>query len=148
MRSADELPCTIERAAIDAPESKELMTELWAEIDQLYGNETPSRVELVHSGWAKAIFVIARQAELAVGCGAVLPRSDGVAEVKRVFVRRGARRSGVARKIMQELERIARAEGFSEIWLETGLRQPGAIRLYESLRYKRFLVSVSTRRTR
>jgi putative acetyltransferase len=38
---------------------------------------------------------------------------------------------------MQELEQLARAAGFNEIWLETGLRQPGALRLYENLGYTR-----------
>jgi len=54
-----------------------------------------------------------------------------------MFVRREARRAGVARAIMHALEKIAREHGFSEIWLETGLRQAGAIRLYESLGYRR-----------
>jgi putative acetyltransferase len=38
---------------------------------------------------------------------------------------------------MCALEEIARGPGFSEIWLETALRQPGAIRWYESLGYTR-----------
>ncbi|HEV8184586.1 MAG TPA: GNAT family N-acetyltransferase, partial [Chthoniobacterales bacterium] len=58
-------------------------------------------------------------------------------EVKRVYVAPHARRTGVARAIMNVLEQLARETGFTGIWLETGLRQPAAIRLYESLGYTR-----------
>jgi GNAT superfamily N-acetyltransferase len=81
--------------------------------------------------------VIARDGHVAVGCGALRRRTASIAEVKRVFVRRDSRGRGIARAIMHELEQLARDAGFSEIWLETGLRQPVATRLYESLGYTR-----------
>ena len=54
-----------------------------------------------------------------------------------MYVRPAARRTGVARAIMEALEQLARKAGFTEVWLETGLGQPAALRLYESLGYKR-----------
>lgn len=125
---------TIERAAATAPESLGLMAEMCAEIDTLYGNREPSEFSRMDS--PGAVFVVAREDGVALGCGAIRPITARTAEVKRIYVRPAARRGGVARKIMAALEEIARAEGFQEAWLETGLRQPAAIRLYEGLGYQ------------
>ena len=127
----------IERADANAPESRQLIAELWVEIDQLYGNEIATAAELPREQTARAIFVIARRGDAAVGCGALRPRTATIAEAKRVYVRPSSRGHGIARAIMHELEQLARDAGFNEIWLETGLRQPAAIRLYESLGYTR-----------
>lgn len=59
----------------------------------------------------------------------------GVAEVKRMFVDPSARGQGVAGQILATLEAIARQAGYRAVQLETGLRQPEAIRLYEKAGY-------------
>ena len=46
-----------------------------------------------------------------------------------------ARRRGVARALLAELEGAARRFGYRELWLETGTEQPEAIALYESAGY-------------
>ncbi|SHM56996.1 GNAT family N-acetyltransferase [Actinacidiphila paucisporea] len=61
---------------------------------------------------------------------------DGDAEVKRMFVVREARGRGLARAILAELEASAAAAGRTRMVLETGLRQPEAISLYESCGYR------------
>ena len=58
-----------------------------------------------------------------------------VAEIKRMYVRAGARRTGVARAVLAHLEATAAEAGVDVLVLETGLRQPEAIRLYESSGY-------------
>ncbi len=131
------LSIEIERVSADSAESRQLMAELSADIDQLFGNEEPGSVDFARLDAPGVIFLIARQGISPIGCGAIRPGNSGVAEVKRVYVREAARRQGVAREIMRALERIARETGFNEIWLETGLRQPAAMRLYESLGYRR-----------
>ena len=113
------------------------MRALWAELDQLYGNDTATAPEFAGMDEAGAAFVIARLDSEALGCAALRPLSPQIAEVKRLYVRPQARRAGVARAIMHELEQLARAAGFNEIWLETGVPQTGALRLYESLGYTR-----------
>ena len=127
----------IERVPFDAEESEQLMAELWEELDKIYGNDKPTTWHL--SGMEKpgAAFVIARQNGSAVGCAALRPRTEDIIEMKRVFVRPSARRAGVARAMANALEQIARDAGFSEMWIETGLPQPSAMRLYESLGYTR-----------
>ena len=127
----------LEQAAVDSAEARRLFDELWAEVDRLYGNEAPSGGELTGMDAAGAAFVIARESGEAVGCGAIRPRANNIAEVKRVYVRASMRGRGVAHQIMEALEQLAAEGGFSEIWLETGVRQPAAIRLYESRGYTR-----------
>jgi GNAT superfamily N-acetyltransferase len=60
---------------------------------------------------------------------------DGDAEIKRMFVVREARGRGLARRLLAELEASAAAAGRTRMVLETGSKQPEAIRLYESSGY-------------
>jgi GNAT superfamily N-acetyltransferase len=52
-----------------------------------------------------------------------------------MYVRAGARRTGVARAVLAHLEATAAEAGADVLVLETGLQQPEAIRLYESSGY-------------
>jgi len=113
------------------------MAELGREVDQIYGNKESSLSALAGMDQPGAAFLLARVDGDAVGCGAIRPLTREIGEVKRMYVRRSARRTGAARAIMDALEQLARKAGFSEVWLETGLGQPAAMRLYESLGYKR-----------
>lgn len=80
--------------------------------------------------------VIAFEDEKAVGCGAFKEYAPEVAEIKRMFVREESRGRGVAGKILAELERWAKELDFSECILETGLKQPEAIGLYQKSGYE------------
>lgn len=63
---------------------------------------------------------------------------DGTtAEIKRMYTAPPARGRGIARAVLAEVERSAREHGRSRIVLETGGRQPEAIRLYETAGYRR-----------
>ncbi len=57
------------------------------------------------------------------------------AEIKRMYVVSHVRRTGLARAMLAHLEATARAAGAEAMVLETGLRQPEAITLYESAGY-------------
>jgi GNAT superfamily N-acetyltransferase len=54
-----------------------------------------------------------------VGTGTVVPRSGGVAEIVRMSVDRRLRRSGVGRRIVEELAATARGWGSRVLVLET-----------------------------
>ena len=62
-------------------------------------------------------------------CGA-FRRFGEAAEIKRMFVRAGFRRHGLARRVLRFLEAEAARRGFSRAILETGNKQPEAIGLY------------------
>ncbi|QJW38642.1 GNAT family N-acetyltransferase [Cellulosimicrobium protaetiae] len=76
----------------------------------------------------------------AVGCASLRRPAPGAPadalEVKKVFVRERARRTGTARRLLDALEDVARERGVASLLLETGIRQPGAIALYRSLGYR------------
>ena len=74
--------------------------------------------------------------EIAVGCGAIKKYDDITVEVKRMFVCLEKRGSGVAQKMLQELEIWAKELGYQECILETGIRQVEAVRFYKKCNYK------------
>lgn len=122
-----------------APESLRLVAELWSELGLLYPEINGSPFQTQDISGDRSAFVVAWQNGRAVGCGAFrpLPDSDdrGVAEIKRMYVAPGARRRGISRAILSTLEELALDCGYSTVRLETGLRQPNALRLYETAGY-------------
>ena len=80
--------------------------------------------------------VVAYVEDVAVGCGAIKKFDDGTIEIKRMYVRTEQRGKGIAGEVLRELELWAVELGFNEAVLETGKKQPEAIRLYEKSGYK------------
>ena len=79
--------------------------------------------------------VVAHYENTAVGCGSIKPFNEDTAEVKRMFVLPNMRGRGIAAEILKELERWAKETGYAHTILETGIRQPEAIRLYQKSNY-------------
>jgi len=75
--------------------------------------------------------------KVAIACGAFKPFDDMSAEVKRMFVLPERRNFGIALQVLREVELWAGENGFVNCILETGKRQPEAIRLYEKAGYVR-----------
>ncbi|MGC2237682.1 MAG: GNAT family N-acetyltransferase [Pyrinomonadaceae bacterium] len=80
--------------------------------------------------------VVAYEDEKAVGCGAFKEYEPNVAEIKRMFVLPESRGRGIAGEILKELETWSKELGFSQCILETGLKQPEAVRLYRKSGYE------------
>jgi GNAT superfamily N-acetyltransferase len=72
-----------------------------------------------------------------VGCGAFKEYWPEAVEIKRMFVRPGHRGQGVAAAVLSGLEKWAAELRYKECVLETGFKQPEAIRLYEKSGYTR-----------
>lgn len=81
--------------------------------------------------------VIFYENEMAIGCGAIKAFEPGVMEVKRMFVLPAYRGKGIAAAILCELESWARELSCTRCVLETGQKQPEAIRLYRKNGYQR-----------
>lgn len=62
---------------------------------------------------------------------------DGAVEIKRMYVVPAARGRALSRQMLAALEGAASELGASRIVLETGMRQPEAMRLYETSGYER-----------
>ena len=87
------------------------------------------------TGGRKDAFWVARSENgRAVGCVALRVLSDGVVEVKHLFVDPSARRLGVATALMGAVEQEAHGRN-SRIVLETGVEQPEALALYRARGY-------------
>lgn len=133
----------------DSPAVQALFAAMMADIDERYAADGPAdgdSPEIVESYMVRAeqltppqgVVLVARLGGEAVGCGAVRPLIRGpadVAEIKRMYTAPAARRHGVSRALLGRLETEAAALGYRRVQLETGLRQPEAIRLYESAGY-------------
>lgn len=81
--------------------------------------------------------LVAYENGVAVGCGAIKEYEPGVMEVKRMYVKPEMRGRGIAGKVLLELEQWARELGYQKCILETGVKQPEAIRLYTKSNYNR-----------
>jgi putative acetyltransferase len=120
------------------PEAAELISALSAELARRYDymEDGSGGFKPEDALGPRGVFVVGRFNGNPVACGAIRPLGKDVAELKRVFVKVDFRRRGYSKDIVNELERQARARGYKVIKLETGVRQPEAISLYESMGYR------------
>lgn len=79
--------------------------------------------------------VVAYEQDNPVGCGAIKEFAQDTMEVKRMYVPLNKRGLGIATIILTELENRAREVNFKKCILETGKKQPAAIRLYQKNDY-------------
>jgi putative acetyltransferase len=121
------------------PEAAELISALSAELARRYDymEDGSGGFRPEDALGPRGAFVIGRIGGRPIACGAIRPLEEDVAELKRVFVKVGFRGRGYSKAIVGELERQARRRGYRIMRLETGVRQPEAIALYESLGYHR-----------
>ncbi|WP_047415471.1 GNAT family N-acetyltransferase [Cellulophaga sp. Hel_I_12] len=72
----------------------------------------------------------------AIGCGAFKNYDLNTAEIKRMYVIPEYQGKGIGSTILNELENCAKLQNFSFCILETGIRQPDAIALYQKNNYQ------------
>jgi GNAT superfamily N-acetyltransferase len=77
-------------------------------------------------------FVVGWDGEEPVACGGVIRYDETTAEIRRMYVAPSARGRGLSRAVLEALENEARQLGYEFVRLETGDRQPEAIKLYAS----------------
>jgi len=80
--------------------------------------------------------VLVYEDEQPVGCGGMKTFEGNAVEIKRMFVLPESRGRGTGSLVLAELEKWARELGYSKCVLETGKRQPEAIRLYRKNGYR------------
>lgn len=79
--------------------------------------------------------VVAYEGEKPVCCGAIKEYDAITMEIKRMYTHPQSRGKGIASMILSELENWATELSYKKVILETGVRQPEAIRLYEKNQY-------------
>jgi putative acetyltransferase len=118
------------------PEAATLISALDGDLRERYPGSPIHGIEPVEFRARGCVFLIGKLDGVGVACGALRPLSDSAAELKRMFVRRDLRGQGFGRATLAALEEIATQRGFTVIRLETGVNQPEAIGLYESMGYQ------------
>lgn len=104
-------------------------------MQSLYPADSNHLVDVEALARPQVHFFVAREDGRALGCGAFVLGDAGTAEMKRVFVDPAARGKGVARLLMEVLEREAAKSGVITMQLETGIKQPEAVALYRRFGY-------------
>ena len=124
---------------LDDEDAIELIEKLNVELLERYPEPgaTHFRLDPDEVAPGRGVFLMAQLDGDPVGCAALrkLEGSDG--EVKRMYVDGCVRGRGYARALLRALEAEARTLEVSRLVLETGVRQPEAIGLYESAGFVR-----------
>jgi len=120
----------IERVAFDHPASVELRQAQRDELEIRY--ETPDSEPGIAPTAADvtAFYVAFSDDGEPIACGGLRELDATHGEVKRMYAAPGARGTGVAAAVLATLEQDAAARGWTRLLLETGDRQPDAIRFY------------------
>jgi putative acetyltransferase len=80
---------------------------------------------------------LAREDGAAVACGALRRHAGRTGEVKRMYTLPSHQGRGIGGRILEEIETLARKEGFARLVLETGHRHAAAWRVYERAGFTR-----------
>lgn len=126
----------IELVETPTDDARRLIEELEAELSGDYSAEQRHGYSVERVFRPNIRFFVARLDGEAVGCGGVA-FEDGLAEVKRMYVRPEMRGRGIGQAILARLEEEARARGVCRLVLETGDVLHAAIRMYESAGFTR-----------
>jgi GNAT superfamily N-acetyltransferase len=129
-----------------APVARALVEAAQADLAARYGSGDANPIEAIEFDPPEGCFLVARVGGEPVACGGWRTLShfvdapeaaEDVGEIKRMYVTPGARGTGVAAALLAALEDAARERGMRRLVLETGLKQPEAIRFYEKSGYQR-----------
>jgi len=123
---------TVAAESFDSADARRLITALDEHLASRYPPEQRFGPNLKPEQIAAGLgtFVIARADGRAVGCGALRKLDETSAEVKRMYVAPEMRGQGVAKAVLDHLEKVGRELGMNRLVLETGIYQAEAIGLY------------------
>ena len=119
-----------------SPSSVALIQELDRHLNGLYPAESNHLMDIDSLCAPDVRFFAAQVDGETVGCGAVKQFAE-YTEVKRVYVSTRARGLGVAKRLIETLEKATRDAGLAMMRLETGIYQPDAIALFEKMGFSR-----------
>jgi len=114
----------------DQPEVLRMIEALDAQMTALYPPESNHLLDIAALSDPAVVFLVVRDDRQAIGCGALLRDPRGWGEIKRMYVRPDRRGRGIGRRVLSELEAIARDARLPLLRLETGIHNAEALALY------------------
>ncbi|HBU6130041.1 GNAT family N-acetyltransferase [Enterobacter sp. 168J2] len=121
---------TIKAADLHAPESQRLIDNLSSELAAITGDRGTRHFNADAMMAERTLWVVAKNDNGdAVGCGALRPLSEQIAELKRMYSDRSE--PGIGQALLAFLEASAQRLGYGEIWLETRKVNRRAVNFYE-----------------
>ncbi len=130
---------TVRQVSVSDPRVEPLLRELGDEYSTRYGKDAHAELarypdEEFTPPYGGVLLLLLERGEPVAG-GAFRRYDASTAELKRIWTHSAHRRRGLARRIVDELEREAGAQGYRRIYLTTGPRQPEARALYLATGY-------------
>jgi putative acetyltransferase len=126
---------TLNRTNSDNKDFRALIGLLDLELSLLY-DDMPSKCYPYNVVDTTDTVVVAYQDAIPVGCGCFKFFDMKTIEIKRLFVKPEYRGQGMAKLVLQELERWALESGYSTAVLEIGIKQTDALQFYNHLGYE------------
>jgi ribosomal protein S18 acetylase RimI-like enzyme len=109
------------------------LTERWGFRDPVKNPD----LDDIAASYARGVFLVAELGERLVGTGAMLPGTEGTAEICRMSVARARRRQGIGGAILGRLVENARAAGYRKLILETTSTWEDAVAFYRKHGFRR-----------
>jgi GNAT superfamily N-acetyltransferase len=133
-------PITFRPAEFDAGAGAALLQAMREEMAALYDGLDMDGEHMPRAGAAElspptGSLLVGWSGEQPICVGGVKRLDARICEIKRMYVVPAWRGRGVARRLLHRLQDAARELGYDVARLDTGPRQPGARRLYESEGY-------------
>jgi len=122
----------------ETPPASDLLEAMRVELNDVYAtfsrlDNPPLRPDELRA--PDGAYLVGYDGDDAVAGGGLRRLGEGVAEIKRMYVRPPARSRGVARALLRALEDQARAMGYTAVRLDTGPKQLHGLALYRSAGY-------------
>lgn len=128
---------TVIPASATQPDICALIVALDAWQGQLYPQESNHLLELSEIPESMLILLAIRHnSGETIGCGAVVLDGKGAGEMKRVYIDERHRGQKLGELLIEALEKAALARGCHTLRLETGIKQPAAVKLYTRCGYQ------------
>ena len=127
---------TFRDTPLDGPAAGTLIAELQQEYVVRYGGPDETPVDPRAFDPPGGAFLVAELGGDLAGCAGLRRHEEHIAELKRMYVRAGYRRRGLARLLLRAIEDRAAKLGYRQLILETGSEQPEALALYLASGYQ------------
>ncbi len=129
----------VRRMRGDDVEARALVAAMEAWIGARFGPQDADRtstVALSEMAPPDGVFVVLYEDGVVVAGGGMRRLSEGVGEIKRMFVVPAARGRGLGRRVLEELEAAALELGYARLRLDTAVSMVAAVALYRSAGYR------------